>query len=80
MITRTIKISDIKNKNDFVEFVFQQINVKLENDKTDTFNKKRNVLYTKVEKKDRLGVLGLMNKNNVRFEERMNGYYWVYYK
>ena len=75
-----MRFADVKNKNDFIEFVQQQTNVKLENDKTDALNKKRNVLYTKVEKKNRLCVLGLMNKNSVRLEEHMKGYYWVYYK
>lgn len=75
---KSVRFTDIKNKNDFVNFVEQQTNVRLENDTADTLNKKKNILYTKIEKKDRMNVRSLLNKNNVRHEEHMGGYYWIY--
>lgn len=75
-----MKHTDIKNKVDLIQFIKEQINVELINDKENCFNNKRNVLYTQIPKaKERL-VLSLLSKYKHRVEEHLDNYYWIYVK
>ncbi len=75
--TGQIEIKDIKNKKNFVDFIDQQLNVRLENEEDDLFNKKRNLLYTKIPKEKRNSILSFLNKHGFETSEHMNGYYWI---
>ena len=75
-----MKSSEIKNKADFVQFIKGQINIEITNNETDSFNGKKNVLYTKIpDMKERL-VLSLLAEYNVRVVEHKSNYYWIYIK
>ena len=75
-----MKNINIKNKADLIQFIKEQINVELANDKENCFNKKRNVLYTQIPKTKKGLVLSLLNKYNHRVEEHIDNYYWIYVK
>lgn len=65
-------------KDDFVNLIKHQLNITLENNKEDVFNKKRNVLYTKVERKDQYSLFKYLRENNIRSEGHLNNYYWIW--
>lgn len=69
-----------KNKKELIEFVKHQINIELENDKEDPLNKKRNVLYTKLDGNRSTFLLSFFNKYNIRLEKHLNDYYWIFIK
>ena len=68
-----------KNKNDFIDWVEQQTNVRLKNEKS-SLKAKRNILYTSIAKAKQLIVLGLFKKNGINYEAHLGGYYWIYYR
>lgn len=64
-------------KEKFIQTIKEQFNIELENDKYNIWNKKRNVLYTKLPKHDR-NVINYLVKNNIIFNTHLNGYVWIY--
>lgn len=72
--------SDVKNKNDFVDCVEHRHNFKLNNDKSDSYNRKRDILYTQIPKEKKNGILSDFNKNGIRYEQHLGDNYWIYYK
>lgn len=72
-------LSKYKNKDEFIEYVESQTKVKLAN--TDNvFNKKRDILYTEISQSARPSVLGLLEKQNIRYEQHLGNKYWIYFK
>ena len=65
-----------KNKAELVEFIKTQTNAELKID--EMFNKKRNVLYTEINRQNKNSVLGLLNKYGIRYETHMNDNYFVF--
>lgn len=65
-------------KEQFIQTIKHQFNIELENDKDDIFNQKRNILYTKIEKRNERVVLNYLIKNNYIYNQHLNGYYWIY--
>ena len=72
--------SDVKNKNDFVDYVEHQHNIRLNNDKNDSFNRKRDILYTQIPKDKQNTILSDFKKKGIRYEQHLGDNYWVYYK
>jgi hypothetical protein len=66
-----------KNKAELVQFVKEQTNVQMAND-NNLFNKKRNILYTEIDRQNKITVLGLLNKYGIRYESHINNSYFVY--
>lgn len=74
-----MKSSEIKNKADFVQFIKEQINIEITNE-ADSFNNKKDILYTRIpHRKERL-VLSLLAEYNVKTCEHKNNCYWIYIK
>lgn len=72
-------LSKYKNKDEFIEYVESQTKVKLAN--TDNvFNKKRDILYTTIDKNNESTVLSLFEKNKIKYEKHLGDKYWIYYK
>lgn len=72
-------LSNYKNKEEFIAYIEDQTNVKLENP-NNSFNDKRNVLYTEISQSARPSVLGLLEKQNIRYEQHLGNKYWIYFK
>lgn len=72
--------ADVKSKQDFVDYVEHRHNLKLNNDKGDILNRKRDVLYTNIPKEKKNTVLNDFKENGIRYEEHLNGNYWIYFK
>lgn len=68
----------MSKKDLFVSKIEHQLNILLINDKQDSLNSKRNCLYTKVKKEDKLSLLSYLKKNNFYFEAHINDFYWIY--
>lgn len=67
------------NKKDvFIETIKQQFNIELENDKENIFNKKRNILYTKLPIHNDRYILNYLVRNNIVYNTHLNGYVWIY--
>ena len=72
--------SEIKNKADFVQFIKEQINIEITNDETSTFNRKKDILYTRFpHRKERL-ILSLLSEYKVQTCEHKDNCYWIYIK
>jgi len=69
-----------KNKKELLDFVKKQTNIELENDKNNCLNKKRNVLYTEINRNIKYTVLSLFERYNIRYESHLNDSYFVYIK
>lgn len=75
---------NFETKEDLINLIEQQTNVKLENDKEHSLNNRKDLLYTKIpgktgyEHKATNPVLSFLSKNGIRAEEHLNGYYWIY--
>ena len=67
----------IKNKNDLVDYIAYQTGITLENDPDNIWNNKRNLLYTKIDDKDKNVVLSLLMKKGFIVNEHNNGRYWI---
>jgi hypothetical protein len=72
----------IKNKQDIVDFVKDQLNIELVNDPNDRLNQKRNILYTYIPEPSRntYKVLSLLKQKGLRVEEHLDDYYWIWVK
>lgn len=76
--TKTIKSSEqIKNKNDFVNYIEFQTGVKLDNNPDEMFNNKRNLLYTTVPDKEKNKVLAFLQKNGFSYSTHLHDKYWI---
>lgn len=73
---KAIGLNDIKTKDDFVDFIRNQFNISLENDKNHIFNQRRKLLYTKIPAHDNV-LLSFLKKKGFHIDEHMNGYYWI---
>lgn len=69
--------SQIKNKNDFVNYINYQTGFKLENNSDAMFNQKRNLLYTKIPIEQKNKVLGFLQKNGFDYSQHLHDYYWI---
>ena len=69
-----------KNKAELISYIKTNTNVTLENDTTDSCNKKRYILHTVINKIDRLNVLSFLNKRGIRVEEHLYNSYYIYLK
>ena len=69
-----------KNKAELIQFVKNQTNIELSNDKKDILNNKRNYLHTKIDNKCKIAVLSLLNKYNIHYESHLSDYYLVFIK
>lgn len=67
----------MNKKQKLINFIQKQLNITLENDKGNILNKKRNLLYTKIENIYKNVTLDFLLKNNINFEEHLGGYYWI---
>lgn len=65
-------------KTELIDLVKRQLNIELINDKTDPFNKKRNVLYTKITRDNYYNVISLLRQKGLRYEQHIDDYYWIY--
>ena len=65
-------------KDKFIQTIKHQFNIKLENDKENIFNQKRNLLYTKIDFINQRQVLGYLIKNDMKYNLHYNCYYWIY--
>ena len=76
--TKTVKSSEqIKNKNDFVNYIEFQTGVKLDNNPDEMFNNKRNLLYTTVPNNEKNKVLAFLQKNGFSYSTHLNDKYWI---
>ena len=66
-----------KNKDELVRFIQYQTNVLVTNDKDNILNKKRNILYTEI---NRITVLSLLTKYNIRYESHLHDNYFIFIK
>lgn len=65
-------------KTELIDLVKRQLNIELINDKADPFNKKRNVLYTKITRNNYYNVVSLLRRKGLRYEQHIDDYYWIY--
>lgn len=72
----TYKGSNKKEK--LVNEIAYQLNVKLSNNKSDSLNKKRNLLYTEITRVNKTNVLSYLRSKGYKYEEHMKDYYWIY--
>ena len=72
----------IKNKQDIVDFVKDQLNIELVNDPNNRLNRKRNVLYTFLPDSSRTTIqfLSLMRQKGLRVEKHIGDNYWIWVK
>ena len=63
-------------KEKLINLINSQLNIKLTNE-NNVLNNKNNLLYTKIETKDKLTILTFLNKYNIKYEEHVNGFYWI---
>jgi hypothetical protein len=68
----------MNKKEKFIETIKNQLNVELENDKDCIWNKKRNILYTRITRENKLDVINYLVKHNIVFNEHIKDYYWIY--
>lgn len=68
----------MNKKEKFIRLIKEQTNVCLDNDKDNIFNKKINVLYTKIERYKQREVLGYLIRHNIIYNEHIKDYYWIY--
>lgn len=75
-----MKFSEVKNKKDLINYIEEQTNIRLEHDEKDMFNRKRNVLYTSIDKDRQRAVLELLNRHNVYVESHIKDRVWIHFK
>ena len=68
------------SKTELINFVKHQVGVELLNDPNEMFNRKRNLLYTQITRKNYYNVASLLIKKGLRFEKHVDDYYWIYLK
>lgn len=64
-------------KEILINIIYEQTNVKLENDKDNVLNKKRNWLYTKIEPKNKYDVFTFLERHKINVNKHINNYYWI---
>lgn len=75
---------EFKNKNEFIKFIEDKMNVRLEI--LPDFNKKRNVLYTEIpglkvnDAFDNQLIHYIKNKLEMRIESHRGGFCWIWIK
>lgn len=65
------------NKEEFIKFIKEQINIEIEEINED-FNDKEHILYVQLNKNNKYDILNLLNKYNIRYEEHLNDKYWLW--
>ena len=65
-------------KEKFINRIKSQLNIVLENDKTNLLNKNRNILYTQINVANQNSLLAYLLKNNIRCEQHINNNYWIW--
>lgn len=80
IIISKIEEKTFKNKQEFIEFIKHQTNIELQNDGNSSLNRKRNILYTKIDYTSGYQIIPILKKLNIRHEEHMDGYYWIWIK
>ena len=68
----------MKNKQELIDFIAHQVNVKLENDPNNILNKKREILYTTINRTNRNAVLSLLKRKGIRYENHIHDNYFIY--
>jgi hypothetical protein len=68
----------MKNKQELIDYVAHQLNITLENNKSDILNDRRKILYTTITKANRNAVLSLLNKKGIQYENHVKDYYFIY--
>ena len=68
----------MNKKEKFINTIKRQLNIDLENNKENEFNKKRNILYTKISRENKLKVLNYLDKHNIQHNEHIKDYYWIW--
>lgn len=78
------KKKSFSSKQELIDFVKHQTNIELKDDKSERFNDNEEILYARIpgktgyQHKATNPVLSLLSKNGIRFEEHLNGGYWIY--
>ncbi len=70
----------MSNKKEFINLVRSQTSVTLTNDKENVLNKHRKVLHTTITRKDAAAVLGLLQKQNITYENHVGNEYFIHIK
>ena len=69
-------------KQEFIDFVKNQINIDLTPDPNDKYISAKNdithVLYTKIPKHQEIKLLSFLNLMGRRYEEHLDDYYWIW--
>lgn len=65
-------------KQEFVDFIKKQLNVELENDKDEYFNRHRKILYTTIKREDQVKVLCLLNEKKIKHLSHLDNKFWIY--
>jgi hypothetical protein len=65
-------------KKEFCDKIYKLFNIRLENDSNNPLNDKRNILYTKIDRKHKNTLLFYILEAGYRFESHFNDYYWIY--
>lgn len=68
----------MKNKQELIDFIAHQTNVRLENNPNSMLNGNREALYTTITRNNRNAVLGILNKKGIRYETHINDKYFIY--
>jgi hypothetical protein len=68
----------VKDKQELIDFVAHQVNVRLENNPNSTLNGNKKTLYTTITRNSRNAVLGILNKKGIRYENHINDKYFIY--
>lgn len=68
----------MKNKQELIDYIAHQVNIKLENDPNSILNGKRKILYTTIDRTNRNTVLSLLNRNGIRYESHIHDNYFIY--
>ena len=65
------------DKEEFVEFIKNQININLSNDKKDRLNQKKNYLYTEIPSDKKTMIMSYFNRLGITPEKHIGDNYWI---
>ena len=68
----------MKNKQELINYIANQLNITLENNKNNILNNKKKILHTTIRRNHRNTVLSLLNKKNIRYEHHTQDDYFIY--
>jgi hypothetical protein len=68
----------MKNKQELIDYVAHQVNVRLENNLNSALNSNKKALYTTITRNNRNAVLGILNRKGIRYEEHIKDNYFIY--